>query len=149
MKIAIFGLGYVGLTAAGCLAKSGHSVVGVDVSAGKVETLNRGLSPITEPGLPELLADGVKSGLISATLDPMKAISDADIAIICVGTPSGFDGAHNMDHIVDVSRQIGAALKSLKRDRLTVVYRSTMRPGSTERFTPKPLPVQKKGPRRV
>lgn len=132
MKIAIFGLGYVGLTAAACLAKSGHRVVGVDVSASKIETLNSGLSPITEPGLPELLADGVKSGLISATLDPMKAISDADIAIICVGTPSGFDGAHNMDHIVDVSRQIGAALKSLKRDRLTVVYRSTMRPGSIE-----------------
>ena len=97
MTIAIFGLGYVGLTAAACLARSGHTVVGVDVSATKVEALNGGRSPITEPGLPELIADGVKAGLISATLDPVTAIRDADIAIVCVGTPSGFDGAHNMD----------------------------------------------------
>src|SRR5690606_16934073 len=100
------------------------------VSPGKVDELNVGRSPITEPGLPELLATGVKAGLIRATQDPVVAIADADMAIVCVGTPSGAGGAHNMGHIADVTRQLAAAMAALKRDRLTVLYRSTMRPGS-------------------
>jgi GDP-mannose 6-dehydrogenase len=130
MNIAVFGLGYVGVTAAGCLAKDGHRVTGVDVSAAKIAEINEGRSPITEPGLPELIAEGVRTGLIKATHDIASAIETADIAIVCVGTPSGADGAHNMQHIVDVSRQIAASLVSLKQKRLTVIYRSTMRPGS-------------------
>jgi GDP-mannose 6-dehydrogenase len=130
MNIAIFGLGYVGLTAAACLARSGHAVTGVDVSATKVAELNQGHSPIAEPGLPELIAEGVRTGRIKATLEPALAVAGADIAIICVGTPSGADGAHDMRHIVDVSRQIAVTLLSLEHKRLTVVFRSTMRPGS-------------------
>ncbi|MEO9231383.1 MAG: nucleotide sugar dehydrogenase [Devosia sp.] len=130
MNIAIFGLGYVGVTAAGCLSKDGHRVTGVDVSAAKVAEINAGRSPITEPGLPELIAEGARTGLITATHDVALAVEAADIAIVCVGTPSGPDGAHNMEHIADVSRQIAASLSSLKQKRLTVIYRSTMRPGS-------------------
>ncbi len=130
MNIAVFGLGYVGVTAAGCLAKDGHRVTGVDVSPVKVAEINQGRSPITEPGLPELIAEGVRTGLIQATLDVAFAVETADVAIVCVGTPSGPDGAHNMEHIADVSRQIAASLSSMKQNRLTVIYRSTMRPGS-------------------
>ena len=127
MNIAIFGLGYVGVTAAGCLAKDGHRVIGVDVSAVKVTEINAGQSPITEPGLPELIADGRRTGLISATHDIAQAVEAADIAIVCVGTPSGPDGAHNMGHIADVSRQIAASLSTLKQPKhLTVVYRSLL-----------------------
>lgn len=136
MKVVIFGLGYVGCTAVGCITNQGHSVVGIDVSAAKVETLNAGLSPIREPGLAELIAAAKDKGLLAATVEIGDALDDADIAIVCVGTPSGVDGAHNMSYIAQVSRAIAAALKpgraqSGKRP-LTVAYRSTMRPGTID-----------------
>ncbi len=132
MNIAVFGLGYVGVTAAACLAQDGHRVIGVDVSAAKVAEINQGRSPITEPGLSELIANGVRTGHITATQDVTAAVEAADLAIVCVGTPSGADGAHNMMHIADVTRQIAVSMSSLKhkQGRLTVLYRSTMRPGS-------------------
>ena len=67
MDISIFGLGYVGAVSAGCLAKMGHRIVGVDVSGAKVDAINAGRSPVVEPGLEELLAAQVAGGLISAT----------------------------------------------------------------------------------
>ena len=66
MKISIFGLGYVGAVTAGCLAQQGHQVVGVDVSEQKVQTLNRGESPIIEPGLEDLLKQARQRGLLRA-----------------------------------------------------------------------------------
>jgi GDP-mannose 6-dehydrogenase len=134
MKIAIFGLGYVGLTAAGCLAHQGHTIVGVDTNDSKVRKINEGLSPISEPGLPEMLAQARQNGSIyaSTSLDDLSAI---DAAIVCVGTPSASDGSHNMSFIAEVTRQIATALANTVRDRpLAVVYRSTMRPGSMERI---------------
>ena len=73
MKIAVFGLGYVGMTAAACLTRQGHEVVGVDVSDEKVAIVNAGKSPITEPGLDELVARAVRKGLLSATKDRKPA----------------------------------------------------------------------------
>ena len=132
MKVAIFGLGYVGCTAVGCITSQGHTVVGIDVSAAKVEALNAGLSPIREPGLPELIAKAKADGLLSATVEIGDALDDADIAIVCVGTPSGVDGAHNMSYIAQVSRAIAAAVKPGRATPLTVAYRSTMRPGTID-----------------
>ena len=66
MKIAIFGVGYVGLTSAACLINDGHEVIGIDVSASKVAMINAGKSPIFEPGLEELLAKGVAENRLSA-----------------------------------------------------------------------------------
>lgn len=132
MKISVFGLGYVGSTTVGCLAKSGHSVVGVDVNGAKVSALNSGHSPIAEPGLAEILSEGVATGVIRATHDSDAALQDADMALVCVGTPSAADGTHNMAHIAEVSRQIATALSRTVSRRLPVVYRSTMRPGATE-----------------
>jgi len=132
LKVVIFGLGYVGCTAVGCITSQGHSVVGVDVSAAKVEALNAGHSPIREPGLGELIAKAKEGGLLSATVEIGDALNDADIAIVCVGTPSGVDGAHNMSYIAQVSRAIAAAVKPGRAVPLTVAYRSTMRPGTID-----------------
>jgi GDP-mannose 6-dehydrogenase len=132
MKIAIYGLGYVGLTAAACLTSEGHSVLGVDVSEIKVRETNKGISPIQEPGLQELLKKAVDANLLHCVADASAELNSCDMAIVCVGTPSGPDGGHNMSYIAEVSRQIAAAISPDRLTPLTVVYRSTMRPGTTE-----------------
>ena len=133
MKVVIFGLGYVGFTAACCIASEGHSVVGIDVSPKKVEAIRAGRAPIVEPGVEEMLKDGLARGLIDAATAIGDHLADADLAIVCVGTPSGPDGSHNMAYIADVSRQIAQALKGTSRTTpLAVAYRSTIRPGSIE-----------------
>ncbi|NLR69402.1 nucleotide sugar dehydrogenase [Novosphingobium sp. ERN07] len=134
MKIAILGLGYVGCTAAGCIASQGHHVLGIDVSAGKVDTLNAGRSPVYEPGLDDLIGKARAEGRLDAVTEIGNKLDDADIAIVCVGTPSGVDGAHNMSFIVQVTRAIAASIKPDRAQPLTVVYRSTMRPGTTEQM---------------
>lgn len=132
MDVAIFGLGYVGFTAACCIAHQGHRVTGVDVSERKVRAIRAGTSPITEPGVADLLAEGLAAGRIRATTSAEEALAACDLAIVCVGTPSAADGAHNMGFIAEVSRQIAAALKPGRAAPLTVAYRSTIRPGTTE-----------------
>lgn len=133
MKIAIFGLGYVGITGAACLVREGHTVVGVELNERKSRAVASGRSPIFEPGVEELLAAGVREGRLTVVADARDAIADADIAMVCVGTPSAPDGAHNMSYVMNVSKEIATALAdSARAEPLTVVYRSTMRPGSIE-----------------
>jgi GDP-mannose 6-dehydrogenase len=136
VKVAIFGLGYVGLTSAACLINDGCDVIGVDVSESKVHAINAGRSPIFEPGVEKLLAQGVEEGRLEALRTIGERLDECDVAIVCVGTPSGIDGSHNMGHIAQVSRQIAlASSKMSKRSRpLAVIYRSTMRPGSIEKM---------------
>jgi GDP-mannose 6-dehydrogenase len=130
MKIAIYGLGYVGLTSAACLTSEGHYVIGVDVSEDKVRDINAGKSPIHEPGLQELLISAVNDGRLACTTNAADKMHDCDIAIVCVGTPSGADGSHNMSYIAEVSRQIASSVDRARKVPLTVVYRSTIRPGT-------------------
>lgn len=132
MKIAIFGLGYVGFTAMCCIASEGHEVIGFDVSETKVNQIMAGRSPITEPGVAELLAEGLAAGRISAFTEIGSRLDDADLAIVCVGTPSAPDGSHNMTYIAEVSRQIAKAIDRKRTTPLTVAYRSTIRPGTVE-----------------
>lgn len=136
MKIAIFGVGYVGLTSAACLLNDGHVVIGIDLNERKVDMMNMGESPIFEPGLDELLKAGVDDGRFSARSAIGEEMADVDVAIVCVGTPSGADGAHDMRYIAEVSHQVATAASDRAADRnpLTVVYRSTMRPGSMEKL---------------
>ncbi|HEY0605025.1 MAG TPA: UDP-glucose/GDP-mannose dehydrogenase family protein [Herpetosiphonaceae bacterium] len=129
--ISIFGLGYVGSVSAACLADSGYTVIGVDVSRTKVEMIEEGISPIVEEGLGELLRKGVAEGRISATMDVTQAVHHSDLSFICVGTPSKPNGSLNLDYVERVSEQIGAALAT-KSGYHVVVMRSTMLPGSTE-----------------
>src|SRR5579864_50780 len=122
MKIAVFGLGYVGMTLAACLSKQGHDVIGIDVSDEKVAIVNAGKSPITEPGLDELVARAVRKGLLSATKDPALHLDDCAMAIVCVGTPSAPDGSHNMSFVVEVSHQIAELVGRNRSTPLTVVF---------------------------
>ncbi|MGQ0486735.1 MAG: nucleotide sugar dehydrogenase [Hyphomicrobiales bacterium] len=135
MRIAVYGLGYVGLTAAACMAKQGHAITGVDISEDKVAKISAGRSPIKEPGLEELVAAAVTIGKLTATQHSDGLVNDCDIAIVCVGTPSAPDGSLNMSRIAEVTRQIAAALDPGKRRQpLTLVFRSTVRPGTVEQL---------------
>lgn len=132
MKIAIFGLGYVGFTAMCCIAREGHQVVGIDVNPEKVSGILAGTAPIKEPGVNEMLIQGLADGLIYAVTSPVGELDDCDMAIVCVGTPSGADGGHDMRYIIDVTRQIAGELKPGRAQPLTVAFRSTIRPGTLD-----------------
>jgi GDP-mannose 6-dehydrogenase len=138
MNISIFGLGYVGVVTAGCLAKQGHDIVGVDVHAQKVEAINVGISPIVEPGLDELLEDARRRGLLRATLCCGEAIAATQLSIVCVGTPSNIAGSLDLSFVRQVSREIAEALRT-KRRHHTLVLRSTMLPGSTQQIVEEEL----------
>lgn len=77
MRISIFGLGYVGAVCAGCLSARGHDVIGVDISANKIDLINNGKSPIVEPGLEELLQQGLRQGRLRGTTDVAAAVLKA------------------------------------------------------------------------
>lgn len=132
MQVVIFGLGYVGFTAACCIASEGHRVIGIDVSENKVNTILSGVSPIVEPGVEEMLKQGLADGLIHADVRISSHLQNADLAIVCVGTPSAADGSHNMNYIIEVTRQIAAAVDPKRTTPLTVAFRSTIRPGTIE-----------------
>jgi GDP-mannose 6-dehydrogenase len=129
MKIAIFGMGYVGVVAAGCLAEDGHQVVGVDPNQTKVDLVNGGTSPIVEKDIGELIAKHVAAGTLRATVDVGDAVNATDISMICVGTPSQMNGSLDLRFVRKVCEDIGLALRD-KPGFHVVVARSTMLPGT-------------------
>ncbi|WP_296251071.1 nucleotide sugar dehydrogenase [Pseudomonas sp. UBA4194] len=131
MRISIFGLGYVGAVCAGCLSARGHDVVGVDVSKAKIDLINSGKSPIVEPGLGELLEQGINTGRLRGTTDFSEAIRATDLSMICVGTPSKKNGDLELNYIESVCREIGLVLRD-KSSRHTIVVRSTVLPGTVK-----------------
>jgi GDP-mannose 6-dehydrogenase len=139
LRVSVFGLGYVGAVSAACLVRDGHHVTGIDINPAKVAQLGRGESPVVEPGLNELLAAGLAAGRLHATTDVAEAIREADVAIICVGTPSSANGAIDLKYVVRVTEQIAAAVTDGNRS-LTVLLRSTVVPGTTERVIRPALP---------
>jgi GDP-mannose 6-dehydrogenase len=124
-------MGYVGVVSAACLARLGHEVIGVDVSKYKVDLINDGRSPIVEEGIAELVADAVSRGRVRATTDVAEAIGDTETSFISVGTPSAANGSLSTKFVERVSNDIGTALRGKNRPH-TVVYRSTILPGTTE-----------------
>jgi GDP-mannose 6-dehydrogenase len=141
MRISIFGLGYVGCVSAACFAKSGHTVIGVDVAPAKREILMEGRSPVIEKDLDELIAEAVKNGRLTAAASADEAIAASDVSLICVGTPSNPNSSLNLEYVQRVCEEIGAALRN-KKERHVVCVRSTMVPGSTERVV---IPGLKRG----
>ncbi|MDZ7629268.1 MAG: nucleotide sugar dehydrogenase [Parvularculaceae bacterium] len=136
MKVAIFGLGYVGAVSGACFAELGHEVVGVDVSRAKVDMINRGESPIVEEAIAELTVAGVKTGLFRATLDGAAAARSSDVSLVSVGTPTARDGSPDLTYVDAVVREIGAALAGGTNPH-TVIIRSTVPPHTTmERLKP-------------
>jgi GDP-mannose 6-dehydrogenase len=129
MKVSVFGLGYVGCVSAACLAARGHQVIGVDVSQVKVDLVASGQAPVVEERIGEITADVVRNGALRATIDTAEAIAGTDVSLICVGTPSANNGSLSTVYLERVCEQIGSAL-AVKPTRHTVVFRSTMLPGT-------------------
>jgi GDP-mannose 6-dehydrogenase len=128
MKIAIFGTGYVGCVSAACLAKAGHDVTGVDLDPAKVRTLNAGKCPVVEPGVDELIEQGLAANRLRAQTE-LRLLGDA--SIICVGTPSRENGSIDLTQVCNVIEQIGRLLASHDPFHV-VIIRSTVTPGTTE-----------------
>ena len=129
MKISVFGLGYVGAVSAGCLARDGHTVTGVDPYQPKVELINAGKSPVIEKDIDAIIAQAVADGLLGATQDAQQAVFGTEISLICVGTPSQANGSLDLKYVRKVCAEIGLALAE-KPEFHVVVARSTMLPGS-------------------
>jgi GDP-mannose 6-dehydrogenase len=135
MKVAVFGLGYAGTVSAACLASGQHDVWGVDVDADKVRVVNDGASPVVEPGLGELIAAAVSSGFLHATTDVTVALEEADVALVCVGTPSADYGRVDLSHLERAVGQIGQAFGATAPPASglrSVVIRSTVPPGTID-----------------
>jgi len=133
MRVAVFGLGYVGTVTAGLLASNGHDVVGVDIDASKVASVANGRSPVVEPGLDAAVAAAVASGRLRATTDIGRALKEAELSLICVGTPSSPQGNSDLSHITravsDIARALSAHSDRTPRQH-TLVVRSTVPPGT-------------------
>ena len=129
MKIVVAGTGYVGLVTGACLSEVGHNVTCVDVDEKKVEIMKKGISPIYEPGLDELLERNYKEGRLDFTTDYKNAYKNADIVFIGVGTPERADGSANLDYVFTVCNQIA---ENLENDCLVVV-KSTVPIGTNDK----------------
>jgi GDP-mannose 6-dehydrogenase len=129
MKVSVFGLGYVGCVSAACLASMGHEVIGVDVSRTKVELIAAGKAPVVEERIGELTSEVVAQERLRATTDVRDAVSNTEISLVCVGTPSAPNGSLSTVYLERVAEEIGNVLAG-KDDRHTVVVRSTMLPGT-------------------
>jgi GDP-mannose 6-dehydrogenase len=131
MKISIFGLGYVGAVSLACLARDGHSVIGVDVDKTKLELIRDGKTPVVEEGMVDLMAGVAASGRVSVMTDAIKAVLDSELSLICVGTPSAPNGSQDQSAIIKLAHDLGRAMRG-KTGRHVFVFRSTLVPGTVE-----------------
>lgn len=130
-RVAVLGLGYVGCVTAACLAASGHHVCGADRDEHKITSVRAGQAPFYEPGLEELVREGSSAGRLTATTATAQALENADVALICVGTPSEQNGNLGLDQLRRVTEDIAAACRSRTKP-LVVAVRSTVFPGTCE-----------------
>jgi UDPglucose 6-dehydrogenase len=126
MKIAVIGTGYVGLVAGACFAESGNDVVCVDKDDAKIRVLRAGRMPIYEPGLEELVRRNRQENRLVFTTTLPKAVRAATIIFIAVGTPQGEDGSADLQHVLDVARDIARAMNGYK----VIVDKSTVPVGT-------------------
>jgi len=126
MRIAVVGTGYVGLVAGACFAESGNDVVCVDKDAAKLKMLRDGQMPIYEPGLEELVRRGVAEKRLSFTSALAKAVRDAQVIFVAVGTPQGEDGSADLQHVMKVAEDIAVAMDGYK----VIVDKSTVPVGT-------------------
>jgi GDP-mannose 6-dehydrogenase len=131
MNIAVVGLGYVGCVTGACFSSLGHHVVGVDRDEHKVQSVLAGKAPFFEPGLENLVRQNVSTGRYRATTSLSEGIADADIALICVGTPSEKNGNLGLEQLRRVISEIASSLPG-RRKPLIVAIRSTVFPGTCE-----------------
>jgi len=129
MKVAIIGAGYVGLTAGVCFSEMGNLVTCVDIDQNKIDKLQEGITPIFEPGLEQMVLKNLKNKNLFFTTDLAKAISNAEIVFIAVGTPMGADGAADVKYVLEVAKKIGATMQK----KIVVVDKSTVPVGTADK----------------
>jgi UDPglucose 6-dehydrogenase len=128
MKITVHGSGYVGLVSAACFANMGNEVLCVDVDRARVARLRQGEVPIVEPGLDDLLAEGLESGRLEFTDQPAEGVQFGLLQFIAVGTPPDEDGSADLKHVLQVARSIGEHMQGEK----LVVDKSTVPVGTAD-----------------
>ena len=131
MKICVIGTGYVGLVAGTCLADMGNSVICVDNNIEKIEKLEKGIIPIYEPGLEELIKINVKEKRLSFTSDLKMAVENSKVCFIAVATPQDEDGSCNLNAVVSVAKEIAKYMQEYK----VIVNKSTVPVGTAEKLT--------------
>lgn len=129
MKIAMVGTGYVGLVTGTCFAETGNDVICVDIDETKIENLKKGIIPIYEPGLEDLVKRNYTEERLNFTTDLKDAVEKCLLLFIAVGTPPDEDGSADLKHVLEVARGIGQNMKEYK----IVVNKSTVPVGSGEK----------------
>jgi UDPglucose 6-dehydrogenase len=127
MKIIVVGTGYVGLVTGACLSDVGVEVVCVDIDKQKIEDLNKGILPIYEPGLEEIVHRNAQKGRLKFTTSIVEDIEETDAIFIAVGTPEGEDGSADLKYVLDVAAEIGTCLQ----DYAVIITKSTVPVGSS------------------
>ncbi len=127
-KIAVMGVGYVGLVTGTCLAEMGNEVIGVDIDKDRVKKLNKGIIPIYEQGLEELVKENRRQKRLSFTTDTAKAVKWAEVVFIAVGTPSLPDGGVNLEYVKSAAEMIGKSMNGYK----VIINKSTVPIGTGE-----------------
>lgn len=122
MRVCVIGTGYVGLVTGACLAHVGHEVVCIDRDQDKIDGLNRGVMPIFEPGLPDMVAAQRAAGRLAFSTQLAEGVQRAQVVFITVGTPPRADGEADLQYVESVARSIGAALNEYK----VIVNKSTV-----------------------
>jgi UDPglucose 6-dehydrogenase len=129
MKITVIGSGYVGLVAAACFAEMGNSVVCVDVDIEKISQLIKGVIPIYEPGLSDLVLDNQNKDTLKFTTNTKESLINAKVVFIAVGTPMGDDGSADLKYVLQVAKSIGKNMSH----HLVIVDKSTVPIGTADK----------------
>lgn len=129
MKIAVIGTGYVGLVTGTCFSEVGIDVVCIDVDQKKIDNLKKGIMPIYEPGLEEMVLRNVEKGRLQFSTNLSENIKGCDVAFIAVGTPPGEDGSADLKYVLAVAREIGQNIDEY----CVVVTKSTVPVGTAQK----------------
>ena len=129
MRISVVGVGYVGLVTGACFAETGNDVICMDIDSNKIDRLCRGIIPIYEPQLEEIVKNNIKEGRLSFTTDIKKAVDHGLIMFICVNTPQDEDGSADLQYVMDVAAGIGKIIEKYR----IIVVKSTVPVGTCEK----------------
>jgi GDP-mannose 6-dehydrogenase len=130
MQLSVFGLGHAGAVATGCLVSQGHEVVACDPDPSKMDLIRRGIGPVKEPGLDELIKEAVDSGRLTATTNVAEAVANSALSNIFASTPHAWRDERDFGNIVATCKQIGIALGAKSKFH-SIVLRTALPPDAT------------------
>ncbi|MCK4344252.1 MAG: UDP-glucose/GDP-mannose dehydrogenase family protein, partial [Bacteroidales bacterium] len=129
MRISVIGTGYVGLVTGTCFAETGITVTCVDIEKTKIDKLNKGITPIYEPGLENMIKRNTEKGRLSFTTSLKDSLIDSEILFIAVGTPPDENGSADLKHVLSVAKEIGNYLDHY----MVIVTKSTVPVGTAKK----------------